>query len=287
VSFVTLGTLSRRRRLGRALGRVPAIGIVAAVVIGTLALIALVGSVIAPSDPNAVDILNANSGLSAAHLLGTDSAGRDLLSRLIVGSQTALLGPLFIVLFAGILGSAIAIGSAWIGGRFDGVVVRLLDVMFAFPGILLALVAAAVFSPSLASGVIALSIAYVPYTARIVRGEALRQRSQPYVEALEVQGVSGLGICLRHLLPNVAPMIMTQVTIAFGAAVVDMAALSFLGLGVQPPKADWGQMVASGKPGLLRGFPQESVYAAVLLVLAVVAFTALGDRLAERSEEAV
>jgi peptide/nickel transport system permease protein len=82
-------------------------------------------------------------------------------------------------------------------------------------------------------------------------------------------------------------MIMTQVTIAFGAAVVDMAALSFLGLGVQPPKADWGQMVASGKPGLLRGFPQESVYAAVLLVLAVVAFTALGDRLAERSEEAV
>jgi peptide/nickel transport system permease protein len=132
--------------------------------------------------------------------------------------------------------------------------------------------------------VIALSIAYLPYIARLVRGEAMRQRNMPYIQALEVQGASGWSICVRHLLPNVRSLIIAQVTLTFGSAMVDIAALSFLGLGVRPPRADWGQMVASGQSGILRGSPQESIYSGALIVLTVIAFTVLGDHLAAHQE---
>lgn len=281
MSVAPLGELATRTWAGRVSSLSRAGGIAAGVIV-FLALVAVLGPVIAPQDPNQVNLLAPFAGPSAAHWLGTDDSGRDLLSRLIVGSRTALLGPLLVVTIAGAAGSALAIASAWYGGWLDAVISRALDILFAFPGILLALVVTAIFSPGLTAAVAALSFGYISYIARVVRSEALRQRRLPYIQACEVQGFSAASICLRHMLPNLFPMIVAQVTISFGYAMVDIAALSYLGLGVQPPTPDWGLMVASGQSSIMRGYPEESLYAGFLIVIAVMAFTVLGDRLTER-----
>jgi peptide/nickel transport system permease protein len=222
--------------------------------------------------------------MSSAHPLGADVSGRDLLSRLIWGSRTAMLGPLAIVTIATVVGTALALVAAWNRGITDTVISRGLDIVFAFPGLLLAVLATATLGFGLTAAVIALAIAYVPYVARIVRSEALRQRGLPYIEASIAQGFSGVSICLRHLLPNVLPLIIAQVTLSFGYAMIDLSAVSYLGLGVQPPAADWGAMVGGGQSSILEGHPQESLLAGACIVLAVVAFTALGDHLGAVAE---
>ncbi len=129
---------------------------------------------------------------------------------------------------------------------------------------------------------VALSIAYVPIVARVVRTAALKERALPYIAALQVQGASGWTICLRHLLPNLLPLIVVQAAIGFGYAMLDLAAISFLGLGIQPPSPDWGVMIAGGQPAILDGNPQQSLYAALTVVVAVVSFNLVGERLARR-----
>jgi len=249
-----------------------------------IALVAVFAPVVAPADPNAVSILEQYQSPSSAHLLGTDVSGRDLLSRLIVGSRTALIGPLIVVLISTPIGVGAAILAAWRGGWLDTAISRTIDVTFAFPGLLLAIVAAAVFTPSLLVAALALSISYTAYTARVVRSEAIRQRSQPYVEALWVQGQSTRAICWQHLLPNLMPLILAQLTLSFAYATVDIATISFLGLGVQPPTADWGSMVAEGQVGILEGYPQESLYAGACLVTLILAVSVVGDYLTDRAE---
>lgn len=259
-------------------------GVAAAVTLGLLALLALVAPLVAPHDPNQVSLMDAYAGPSVDHWLGTDASGRDIASRLIVGTRPALVGPLLVVCFATIVGTLLAVVASWRGGAADAVLVRILDIIFAFPAILLAILGAAVFGGGLMVAVIALGIAYIPYVARIVRSEAVRQRSLPYIVACEAQGQSSWRICLRHLGPNLLPLIIAQMTVSFGYAMIDLSAISFLGFGVQPPTADWGQMVASGQPGILRGYPMESLAASALIVIAVLAFTVLGQRLGAPKE---
>lgn len=247
-------------------------------------LVALFAPLLAPSDPNQASILEQYQSPSSAYPLGTDLSGRDLLSRLIWGSRTALLGPLIIVLISTPVGVSLAILAAWRGGWLDTVISRAIDVTFAFPGLLLAIVAAAVFTPSLLVAAVALSVAYTAYTARVVRSEAIRQRNQPYVEALWAQGQSTAAICWRHLLPNLMPLILAQLTLSFAYATVDIATVSFLGLGVQPPTADWGTMVAEGQTGIQEGYPQESLYASACLVVLILAVSVVGDYLTDRAE---
>ena len=146
----------------------------------------------------------------------------------------------------------------------------------------MAMLAVAMFGPGLVAPVIALSISYTPYLMRVIRSEAVRQRSLPYVAACYVAGLPARTICLRHLLPNVTPLLLVQATLSFGYALVDLAAVSYLGLGVQPPTAEWGLMVSTGQSSILAGYPQESLYAGVMIILTVVAFNLLGDRLATR-----
>jgi peptide/nickel transport system permease protein len=160
-----------------------------------------------------------------------------------------------------------------------------LDILFAFPAILLAVLGAAVFGASLTAAAVSLAVAYTPYVARILRSAAVRERAREYIAASEVQGLSGWAICARHLLPNVTPLIVSQGTILFGYAMVDLAAVSFIGLGVQAPQPDWGVMVATGQPGVLQGYPAESLSAGLCIVAVVVAVNLLGERLAERNEE--
>jgi peptide/nickel transport system permease protein len=276
---------TRRRRGLPGLGGIGVLGYVAAVVVVLAALVAIAGPWVAPHDPDRIDLANAFVGSSPDHLLGLDGQGRDILSRLLVAARTSLLGPLLVVVLSVALGTALAIVSAWRRGLVDSTISSVLDVLFAFPGILLAVLAAAVFGPSLMSAALALSIAYTPYLARVVRSAALHERSMPYIASLEVQGHSSTTICLRHLVPNVLPLVVAQATIVFGYAMVDLAAISFIGLGVQPPGTDWGQMVATGQGGALQGYLAEAFAASFCIVIVVVAFNILGDRLADRTPE--
>jgi peptide/nickel transport system permease protein len=260
------------------------VALIAAGVIAGIVVAALLAPWIAPANPNAVNLGDAFAPPSASHLLGTDASGRDLLSRLLWGARPALLGPTLAVLIATTAGSGIAVFSAWLGGLTDRVISRVVDVLFAFPGILLALLAAAVFGAGFGASIIAVGVAEIPYIARVVRTEALRQRSRPYVEAMVVQGFSSPAVVFRHLVPNVLPIIYTQMTLSFGYVMINLASVSYLGLGIQPPSADWGSMVSEGQSSLIQGYPQESLYAGFAIVLVVVAFTIFGDYVAIRAE---
>jgi peptide/nickel transport system permease protein len=270
----------RPRPLARLRARVGTAGAIATGFLALLALVALLAPLIAPHDPLEQNLTATFADPSGAHLLGTDALGRDVLSRLMWGTRTSLLGPVLVIGLAVAVGTPLAIASAWHGGKVDLVVGRFLDVLFAFPGILLAVLAVALFGPGLVACSLALGIAYMPWLARVTRGAALRERGKPYIAAGEVQGLSGLVLCARHILPNITPLIVAQATVSFGYAFVDLAALSFLGFGVQPPATDWGQLVNS-QDAILQGHPEQALYAGGLIVGCVIAVTILGNRLSE------
>ncbi len=261
-------------------------GMASAAVIAVATVLAVVGPLVAPYNPDLPNLAMAYIGPSAGHLLGYDFEGRDVLSRLLAGAQSSMIGPLAVVAGAMILGTVIAVIAAWRQGPTDTVISSGLDILFAFPGILLAVLAAAVFGAGLTAAAVALAIAYMPYVARVLRGAALRERGQPYVAALEVQGPPAPSICLRHIVPNMLPLIVAQATIMFGWAMVDLAAISFLGLGVQPPAPNWGVMISENQPGILQGYPLPALAAGLCIVGVVIAFNVLGERLFEQAQAA-
>lgn len=255
----------------------------AGVILGGV-LLAVLGPLLAPHDPDQTDIARAFFAPSADHLLGQDSQGRDILSRVMVGARSSMTGPLIVVLVAMSIGTVVALLATWLGGWFDSGVSALTDIMLGFPAIVLAVLAAAVFGPGLVGPTIALGFAYIPLTIRVLRSFMIRERAKDYILTYEVQGLSGLLICARHLLPNVWPMVIAQGTLLFGYAMVDFAAISFLGLGVQPPASDWGVMVATGQRGVLLGYPMESLAAGTCIVAIVLAVNFIGERISEQNE---
>jgi peptide/nickel transport system permease protein len=259
-------------------------GIVSAIILAAATLAAIFGPLLTPYDPELPNLSLAWIGPIGGHLLGFDVQGRDVLSRLLAGAQTSMLGPLVVVIVSMITGALLAVVAAWRRGAADAAISSGLDILFAFPGILLAVLATAVFGAGLPAAAIALSLAYTPYVARVLRGAAFRERSQPYVAALEVQGASATSICLRHLIPNMLPLIVAQATILFGYAMVDLAAISFLGLGVQPPRPDWGVMISENQTGIVQGYPLPALSAGVCIVAVVIAVNVLGERLFEQAE---
>jgi peptide/nickel transport system permease protein len=282
VAGLASGAMRRYRAGGRRRFSPALIGSAAVISIATL--IAVLGPLIAPYNPELPNLSQYFVGPTPEHLLGFDGQGRDVLSRLLVGARTSMIGPLAVTLICMTLGSLLAVTAAWRGGAYDAVISSGLDVVFAFPGILLAVLAAAVFGAGLLAPVLALSVAYTPYVARVLRGAALRERAQPYVAALEVQGASATAICLRHLIPNLLHLLVAQATTLFGYAMVDLAAISYLGLGIQPPAADWGVMVSENQQGIIQGYSIPSLAAGICIVIVVVAFNILGERLYERGE---
>lgn len=263
--------------------RMGTLGLIACGIIAVVVLGALFAPLIAPYDPTIGSVTQRYQGMSFEHLFGTDQAGRDIFSRLLWGARSSLTGPLIVVVITAVFGTLIALTAVWWGGIVDSFLSRVLDLLFAFPNLLLAMLAIAVFGPSLTTAALALSVAYIPYSARVVRSMAMRERNLPYIRSPELQGIPGIVITARHLLPNVAPLIVTGATINFGFAMIELAALSFLGLGVQPPAADWGLMVSSGQQSLLNGYPAESVLAGLSIVITVAAFGYVGERLGGRA----
>ncbi|MGW6142764.1 ABC transporter permease [Streptomyces sp. NPDC055140] len=266
-----------RLRTNRPLLYVLCLGFVCLVV-----LTAVLAPWLAPADPNAADLGNALAGTSAAHPFGVDASGRDTLSRLITGARTSLLGPLGVVAFSTVAGVAIGIAAAWRGGWLDSVLSRSTELVFAFPGMLLAILVVSVYGEGLFAPVIALAVAYLPYVSRLTRSLALTERERPYVSAYSVQGHSGLQVCLRHVLPNIAPVVLAQSAINFGYALIDLAGLSFLGLGVPALTPDWGRMVFDGQTAIQRGYPLSAFLPCAAIVLTVVAFNVVGERWADQ-----
>lgn len=252
------------------------------VAIAALVAVALFGRLIAPYNPDSLDLQHVLSGPSRIHSLGTDALGRDVLSRLLVGARTSMLGATLVVFVATLAGTAIALATAWRGGWLDSVTRSTLDLLMSFPALLLAFLAVAVFGPGLTAPVIASGVFFSPYFAKIILSAAIRERNLPYVAAGSVLGFSGWTLALRRILPNIMSLIVVQAAATFGYAMINLSALSFLGLGVQPPTADWGVMVASGQQGLLTGHPEESLFASIAILAAVLSFTLLGQRLSSR-----
>ncbi|MFI7050730.1 ABC transporter permease [Streptosporangium canum] len=257
--------------------------VVAALAVLALLIIAAVfAPLIAPHDPDGVDLSATLSGSSADHLLGADQSGRDVLSRLIFGARTGLLGPLAVVAVSTVLGMLMGVAAAWYGGIVDSLLSRTMEFVFSFPALLLAIILVAMFGSGLMAPVVAMSVAYAPYVGRLVRNVALQEKARPYIQAYKVQGWSGWVICLRHLVPNIAPLVLAQSAINFGYALMDLAALSFLGFGVQPPTADWGSMINEGSAALLQGATLPALAPGVAIVITVVAFGIVGEAIADR-----
>lgn len=272
---VSTGWTTARRRLG-------VMGLVCAGIVALIVLAALLAPIVAPYDPYVGSILDRYQASSLAHPLGTDQSGRDILSRLIWGARSSLVGPAIVVVATAVVGCLLALVAVWFGGKVDAVIGRLLDILFAFPNMLLAILAVAIFGPSILTASIALAIGYVPYTARVIRSVGLRERGLPYVTSAQLQGISGFVVTVRHILPNVRTQIFTGMSINFGYAMIDLAALSFLGLGVQPPDPDWGLMVSNGQASLLQGYWEQSIFAGLAIVVTVAALGYIGEQLGGR-----
>ena len=279
---MSIGQIALRRRAGsrKRSKKFGWIGWLAVGVLSTFVFVAIFGPALAPHDPNKIDLAYAYVGPTPGHILGFDELGRDLFSRLMVGAQSSLLGPFLLVFFATLAGATIAILAAWRRGWVDAGLSTGVDIAIAFPGILLAIILVTIFGASLPVAVLALTLAYTPGLARLLRTSATRETGMEYVKALKVLGFSDRRIIFKHLLPNLAPYIFAQAIIMFGFAVLDIGALSFLGLGVQAPTSDWGTMVAAGASGLLQGYPMQTIAAGSCLVLTAVSFAIIGERLA-------
>jgi peptide/nickel transport system permease protein len=249
--------------------------------IAALTLAAVAAPLIAPYDPNSIDLAHVLQGPSAAHLLGSDAAGRDIASRLLYGARTSLLGPLGVIAVSLALGIPTGLLAAARGGLADTAISRCADLLLSFPGLLFAILAVALFGAGFSTAVLALAIAYAPTVTRLVRSLALGEQERDYVKAYRVAGFGETTIYTRHILPNISGVVLGHSVVQFGYALMDLAVLSFLGFGVQPPAADWGAMVNDGQNALLQGAPAESLFAGAAIILTVLAFNLCGLALSD------
>ena len=242
---------------------------------------ALVGPVLTPYDPAAQELARRLEGPTLAHPFGLDELGRDILARILSGARISLLVGVAVVSVSSTVGMLLGSIAGYFGGRVDDVISRVIDVLMAFPGILLAIALVAVLGPSLTNVVLALSIiGWVGY-ARLVRGQALRAREFDFVQAARALGAGSGRIILRHVLPTALPAVVVQATLGMAGAIIAEAALSFLGLGVQPPTPSWGTMLDAGRAHLFDA-PHLTIFPGLAIALLVLGFNFLGDGLRDR-----
>lgn len=248
--------------------------------VAVMLLVAVIGPWLAPRDPHSQDLARRLESPSVEHPLGLDELGRDMLSRLIYGARVSVMVGLAVVLISGSIGTLVGAISGYVGGRIDALLMRATDLFLAFPGILLAIALVAVLGPALEHVVLALVvIGWVGY-ARLVRGQVLQIREQEFVIAARAQGVRASRILLRHILPNVLPLLVVQASLGMAAAILAEASLSFLGLGIQPPTASWGAMINAGRSHLLDA-PHLTLFPGLAILLTVMGLNFLGDGLVD------
>jgi peptide/nickel transport system permease protein len=251
---------------------------ISAVVLVSIVVVALIARRIAPYGTNKIDIADALQPPSGAHWFGTDELGRDIFSRVLLAAHASLQIAIASVAFAFVVGVTTGVISGYRGGLLDAVLMRIVDVMFAFPVLLLALAIVAILAPGSATTILAIGIVYTPIFARVARASTLSVRVEPFVAVSRTLGTGDLYILGRHILPNIAGPVIVQTSVSLAFAILSEAALSFLGLGIQPPEPSWGRMLFDAQGFVQRAwwmgvFPGGAIFATVL------AFNLLGDGL--------
>lgn len=219
-------------------------------------------------------------GGSTAHLLGTDNLGRDMLTRMIYGARTSLVVATFAIVISGTIGSTLGIIAGYMGGWVETIIMRVVDLAFAFPAILLAMVFAVIFEPSFANIILVISLILWAEYARMARGETLKIKSMDYVALAKVAGISRFQIMLRHILPNISTSLIVLATLQVGIVIILESSLSFLGVGIPPPTPSWGTMIADGRSYIITAW-WLSLVPGVAIVVTVLSFNLLGDALTE------
>ncbi|MFF1878376.1 ABC transporter permease [Leifsonia sp. NPDC058230] len=251
------------------------------VVVGLVVLCALFGQLIAPYPAGAQNLNETLAGPSLAHLLGTDDLGRDVFSRIIVGARSALIGPVIIAFGAMLIGTVLGLTAGYRGGWYQTLVMRWVDLMFAVPQLLIAIVVVGVLQGTYWEAVLVLIVLTAPADTRLLRGATVAQRNLPYVEALRVVGVPSRRILVGHVWPTLMPLTVAQTFLNFATSIVTLASLSFLGLGVAPGAADWGRMLAEGRD-LVAVNPWAAVGPGLAIALTAASMNIVGDWLLER-----
>ena len=268
---------TRRYKAARQLARRPAAMAALVVVLGFI-VVAVAAPHLAPYDPNAIDYRALRKPPSAAHFLGTDEVGRDVLSRLLWGARASLLAGVVPVTIAVALSVPLGLLSGSVGGWVDGLIMRVNDAMLSIPFLIVAIALAAFLGPGLGNAMIAIGIAALPTFVRLVRGTVLAIKTEEYVEAAQALGCSGPRVAVRHILPNTLPPLFVQVSITVAAAIIAEASLSFLGLGQQPPAPSWGSMLNAAQRYLSQA-PWMALYPGLMIFGIVMALNVLGDGL--------
>lgn len=241
-------------------------------------VVSLLASVIAPYDPNQMDLLSKLKGPSAGHLLGTDYLGRDVLSRLIYGGRVSLAVSLLAGTFAAVVGIALGLVAGYFGGMLGKVIMGATDVVLSIPGLVFTMVIAVIMGKSVMSMTLAIGIGMIPTYIRMMNGLVLSLRENDYIVAAKLQGEKESAILLRHLLPNTFPSLIVLFTINLGNAIMTESSLSYLGVGISPPTATWGNMVYDAYAYLLKA-PQLAIIPGVCIILLIIAFNVVGDGL--------
>jgi peptide/nickel transport system permease protein len=254
---------------------------VGGLLVTALALAALLAPWIASFGPDEQDILARLQPPAAAHLLGTDNFGRDVLARILFGLRTLFAVSILSVSGALAVGGSLGLLAAWRGGVVDRVVMRLADILFAFPVILLAIGIISLLRPGELSAAVAIGIAYTPIFARTLRGPALVLRASDFIQAARAVGARGVRIVVRHVLPNLASIVLVQTSLSLSTAMLVEASLSFLGLGTQPPTPSLGRMLAESR-NFITLSPWPAIFSGLAILLASLGFNLLGDGLQER-----
>ncbi len=254
---------------------------------GTLAVLLLLCSLfseyLAPSDPYLQDLSNAKALPSAAHLLGTDRYGRDMLSRVIVGSKTSIFSTLLLVGIITVTGTVIGVFSAWCGGWADTLLMRISDLFLAFPGLVFALAVAGVLGGGLQNAIIALAAISWPKYARIARSETLSKKEMPFMKASVLSGSSTAKLLAKHILPNIIGPVLVTSMLDIGTMMMELAGLSFLGLGAKPPIAEWGSMMSDSR-NLLTTAPWVTLSPGFAIFISVMVFNLLGDTIRDYAD---
>ncbi|SRR5579884_321259 len=253
-------------------------GLLGTAVLLVIVLIALFANQVSPYDPLKQNFRIERQAPDLAHLMGTDEFGRDVLSRVIWGARVSLQAGAVAASIALVAGLLLGMLAAYYGGRADALIMRLMDILLAFPYLLLAIAILAIIGPGLLTAMIAIGIVYTPSYARVVRGAVLSVRARDYVLAARALGASDARVMQQHILPNVLAPVIVQATLNVGIAIIDTAGLSFLGLGTQPPTPDWGNMLAAGRSYLIDS-PWMATFPGLAILVTVLAFNLMGDAL--------
>lgn len=241
-----------------------------------LLLVAIFAEYLCPYDPNAQDMSASLLPPGGAHIAGTDRFGRDMFSRILVGLQTSVLATLSLVVIITVTGTVVGVLCGYYGGILDAVVMRISDLCLAFPGLVFALAIAALLNGGLQNAVLALSVISWPKYARIARSQTLAQKSTSYISAAKLAGNTSWKIMIRHILPNCAGPILVTAMLDIGTMLMELAGLSFLGLGAQPPTAELGNMMSGGR-SMLQTYPWVIIGPGIAIFIVVVIFNLLGD----------